>query len=94
MFLQLKRLGAVLCIRWPAAYELLDFCQCICGCEAMPIGMQARAIVTELNGIRHVRGSSLFAWVDLRHALHHAAREVHWAEVHRMHFNDVMRVAS
>ena len=58
-------------------YELLDFCQCICGCEAMPIGMLARAIVTELNGNRHVRGSSLFARVDLRHALHHAAREVH-----------------
>ena len=45
--------------------------------EAMPIGMQARAIVTELNGIRHVRESSLFARVDLRHALHHASREVH-----------------
>ena len=43
----------------------------------MPIGMLARAIVTELNGNRHVRGSSLFARVDLRHALHHAAREVH-----------------
>ena len=58
-------------------YELLDFCQCICGFGAMPIGMLARAIVTELNGIRHVRGSSLFARVDLRHALHHASREVH-----------------
>ena len=58
-------------------YELLDFCQCICGCEAISIGMLARAIVTELNGNRHVRGSSLFARVDLRHALHHAAREVH-----------------
>ena len=58
-------------------YELLDFCQCICGFGAMPIGMLARAIVTELNGNRHVRGSSLFARVDLRHALHHASREVH-----------------
>ena len=59
----------------------------------MPIGMQGRAIVTELNGIRHVRGSSLFARVDLRHALHHASREVHGGGA-PMHFNDIVRVAS
>ena len=72
-------------------YELLDFCQCICGCEAMPIGMLARAIVTQAR-----------AWKQPIWYLHGLTSAMHFimllvkcmAEVHRMHFKDVARVAS